>query len=190
MAEIEHFLDPTDKSHSKLDTVANLEVQLYSASNQVNGESAQSVRLADAVRLKLINNETLAYFMGRIYLFLIKIGIDKNRIRFRQHMSDEMAHYASDCWDAECKTSYGWIECAACADRSCYDLKQHAKFSDERLVAERPLSQPKEIEVLEKKINSKTIGQLFRKDAGKIIQYLTNLSEDNAKLLNEKLQEK
>lgn len=36
-----------------------------------------------------------------------------------------MAHYASDCWDAEIHTSYGWIECVGHADRSCYDLTQH-----------------------------------------------------------------
>lgn len=54
----------------------------------------------------LIANETLGYFMARIYLFLVKIGVDADKFRFRQHMSNEMAHYACDCWDAECKTSY------------------------------------------------------------------------------------
>ena len=38
-----------------------------------------------------------------------------------------MAHYASDCWDAEILTSYGWIEAVGCADRSAFDLKNHAK---------------------------------------------------------------
>lgn len=44
--------------------------------------------------------------MARIYQFLIKCGVDPKRCRFRQHMSNEMAHYAQDCWDAECLTSY------------------------------------------------------------------------------------
>ena len=35
-----------------------------------------------------------------------KIGIDEKKLRFRQHLDTEMAHYASDCWDAECHTSY------------------------------------------------------------------------------------
>ena len=51
-------------------------------------------------------NETLGYFVGRIHLFLTRIGVDPGKLRFRQHMSNEMAHYASDCWDAECLTSY------------------------------------------------------------------------------------
>jgi len=40
------------------------------------------------------------------------------RVRFRQHRSTEMAHYAADCWDAEVRTSaYGWIEVVGHADR-------------------------------------------------------------------------
>lgn len=53
-----------------------------------------------------IANETLAYFIGRIYLFLTKVGVKDEKLRFRQHLPNEMAHYASDCWDAECKSSY------------------------------------------------------------------------------------
>ncbi len=138
--------------------------------------------------MKLINSETLAYFIGRIYLFLIKIGIDKNRIRFRQHMKNEMAHYACDCWDAECKISSGWIECVGCADRSSYDLKQHTEFSGEQLVAKRQLSVPKQIQISERKVNSKIIGQVFRKDASDIIEFLQKLSDDEARILHEKLE--
>ena len=58
-----------------------------------------------------MNNETLGYFIGRVYLFLTQLGIDKDRLRFRQHLPNEMAHYAADCWDAEIECSYGWIEC-------------------------------------------------------------------------------
>jgi len=54
----------------------------------------------------IIANETLGYFIGRINQFLLKVGIDATKLRFRQHLSNEMAHYACDCWDAEMKTSY------------------------------------------------------------------------------------
>jgi glycyl-tRNA synthetase (class II) len=63
------------------------------------------------VNSKLIDNETLAYFMCRTYLFLTEAGINPNNLRFRQHLSNEMAHYAKDCWDAEIETSHGWVEC-------------------------------------------------------------------------------
>lgn len=189
MAEIEHFLDPNDKTHQKFETIADLELQLYSAENQMNSQPAQAVRLRDAVHSKIINSESLAYFLGRIYLFLIKIGIDQKRIRFRQHLKNEMAHYACDCWDAECQLTAGWIECVGCADRSCYDLKQHTKFSGEQLVAKRILPVPKRIQTAERKINQKIIGQVFRKDAATMIKYLEDLSDDAATILHQTLEQ-
>ena len=54
----------------------------------------------------MVANETLGYYMARIHLFMLKVGVDPKRLRFRQHLSNEMAHYACDCWDAECRTSY------------------------------------------------------------------------------------
>lgn len=54
----------------------------------------------------MINNSVLGYFIGRIYLYLTKVGVSPDKLRFRQHMENEMAHYACDCWDAESKTSY------------------------------------------------------------------------------------
>ena len=54
----------------------------------------------------VINNSVLGYFIGRIYLYLVKVGVSPEKLRFRQHMENEMAHYACDCWDAESKTSY------------------------------------------------------------------------------------
>ena len=36
----------------------------------------------------------------------------------------------------------GWVECVGCADRSCYDLQQHSKATNVKLVAERRLAEP------------------------------------------------
>ena len=127
MAEIEHFCDPFDKSHPKFEEVKSTEVLLYSADCQMEGRSVYKTSIAEAVAQKTIANETLGYFMARIQQFLVKIGVDPVKLRFRQHMANEMAHYACDCWDAELLTSYGWVECVGCADRSAYDLSQHSK---------------------------------------------------------------
>lgn len=54
----------------------------------------------------VVANETLGYFLGRIQQFLLEVGVAPDKLRFRQHMSNEMAHYAKDCWDAECYISY------------------------------------------------------------------------------------
>jgi glycyl-tRNA synthetase len=144
MAEIEHFVDPTNKSHHKFHLVKDLRLPLFSAANQETNEKhiIRDMTLEQAVQpdpegKKVIDNETLAYFMARTYQFLVSVGIHPDGIRFRQHRSDEMAHYADDCWDAEVETSYGWIEIAGHADRSCFDLSRHAKRTKTDLVAAR-----------------------------------------------------
>nr|CAB3248274.1 glycine--tRNA ligase [Phallusia mammillata] len=188
MGEIEHFVDPEDKSHPKFSTVADLRVPLYSAKAQVSGQPPSLMSLEDALNQGIINNETLGYFMGRIFQFCVKIGIDITRLRFRQHMDNEMAHYARDCWDAECKTSYGWVECVGCADRSCYDLTCHAKCTKVNLVAERSLSAPKEVEIVKVICNKQAIGKAFKKDAKKIQEHLEGLNQEEIAMLEQSMQ--
>jgi glycyl-tRNA synthetase len=45
-------------------------------------------------------------------------------------------------FDAIVYVFQGWIECVGCADRSCYDLTQHTKATNVKLVAERKLPEP------------------------------------------------
>ncbi|KAM8936093.1 glycine--tRNA ligase [Lycaon pictus] len=187
MAEIEHFVDPSEKEHPKFQNVADLHLYLYSAKAQVSGQSARKMRLGDAVDQGVINNSVLGYFIGRIYLYLTKVGVSPDKLRFRQHMENEMAHYACDCWDAESKTSYGWIEIVGCADRSCYDLSCHARATKVPLVAEKPLKEP--ISFLFEPSKG-AIGKAYKKDAKLVLEYLAVCDEcyitEMEKLLNEK----
>ncbi|KAL4695452.1 hypothetical protein H8959_000547, partial [Pygathrix nigripes] len=188
MAEIEHFVDPSEKDHpTKFQNVADLHLYLYSAKAQVSGQSARKMRLGDAVEQGVINNTVLGYFIGRIYLYLTKVGISPDKLRFRQHMENEMAHYACDCWDAESKTSYGWIEIVGCADRSCYDLSCHTRATKVPLVAEKPLKEP--ISFLFEP-NKGAIGKAYKKDAKLVMEYLAICDEcyvtEMEMLLNEK----
>ena len=48
---------------------------------------------SEAVSKGVINNETLAYFMTRTQMWLIKIGVHREKMRLRQHLKTEMAHY-------------------------------------------------------------------------------------------------
>jgi len=189
MGEIEHFVDPLDKKHPKFGTVADIRVPLYSAKAQLGGQPPSMSTIGEAVAAGVINNETLGYFMGRIYLFCLKIGINPARFRFRQHMDNEMAHYACDCWDAECKTTFGWVECVGCADRSCYDLTCHAKVTKVNLVAERTLPAPKDVSFVKLTCNKQVIGKSFKKDAKKVQQHLENLDQDAVSHLEQQLLE-
>jgi len=176
MAEIEHFCDPADKSHPKFSGVADTVMTLYSASNQMSGEPARQVKIGEAVTSGTVANPTLGYFLSRIHNFLIKIGVDGGRLRFRQHMANEMAHYATDCWDAEILTSYGWIECVGCADRSAFDLTQHTKATGIKLTAEKRLAQPVTKDMTEILPNKGALGKAFKKEAKDVTEMLAKLS--------------
>lgn len=104
--------------------------------------------LKEAVAKGVIDNQTLAYFMARTFRFLKACGINEKKVRFRQHRSNEMAHYAKDCWDAEIHCSYGWIEVAGHADRSCFDLTKHQEKTKVELVAARALPEPLKVKYL------------------------------------------
>ncbi|KAF7634404.1 AA_TRNA_LIGASE_II domain-containing protein [Meloidogyne graminicola] len=177
MCEIEHFVDPADKSHPKFDRVADIELNLFSACNQLNGKGTEKVKICDAVANGIVDNETLGYYMARTHLFLCNVGISPDKLRFRQHLSNEMAHYAKDCWDAECLTTHGWIESVGIADRSCFDLHQHSKATGVKLVAEKKLSESKQVDIVEAVPNKAVIGKLFKNESRKIMDILKNLSD-------------
>ena len=82
-----------------------------------DGQEPTKMTLSEACKQGLIRHTTVAKFMGITWEFLTDVGIDPERLRFRQHEQDEMAHYAMDCWDAEIEGSYGWIECVGIAHR-------------------------------------------------------------------------
>ncbi|KAL5721209.1 glycine--tRNA ligase [Ranunculus cassubicifolius] len=180
LAEIEHFVDPDDKSHPKYREVANLEFLMFPREEQITGQQAKKIRLGEAVSNGIVNNETLGYFIGRVYLFLTSLGIDKERLRFRQHLSNEMAHYAADCWDAEIECSYGWIECVGIADRSAYDLRAHSEKSKVALVAHEKYQEPREIEKLVIAPVKKELGLAFKGDQKKVVEALEAMKEEEA----------
>ena len=74
-------------------------------------------------------------------------------------MKDEMAHYASDCWDAEIETGSGWVECVGCADRSAYDLEHHSSGSGHKLVAARKFKEAIPTEVITFNVNKQVVGK-------------------------------
>lgn len=189
MAEIEHFCDPSDKSHPKFEKLCSTELVLYSACNQMDGQPAKNVKIGEAVKTGTVANETLGYFMTRIHKFLVSMGVDPNRLRFRQHMNNEMAHYATDCWDAELLTSYGWVECVGCADRSAYDLTQHTKATGVKLCAEKKLAAPVTKSVTEVVPNKGPIGKAFKKEAKTITEMLSKLSLDDIEKMETELKD-
>ena len=138
MAELEYFIDPNQPIDHDFSSWSSVPFNL------VDGEgNTHQMTLRDAVEKTLVRHPTVGFFMGRTFDFLIGIGIDANRLRFRQHASDEMAHYATDCWDVEIEGSYGWVECVGIAHRGCYDLEAHEKATGKTLRARREFDEPR-----------------------------------------------
>ncbi|KAK5199261.1 Glycine--tRNA ligase 1, mitochondrial [Exophiala xenobiotica] len=185
MAEIEHFVDPEGgKKHPRFEDVKHVELTLLNRKTQLAGSTKPDVMtIGEAVSTRLVDNETLGYFLVRIQDFLLKLGIDSNKLRFRQHMANEMAHYAADCWDAELFTTYGWIECVGCADRSAYDLTVHMNKTGAPLVVRETRAELLVIEEYQVDIDRKKLGPKFRKDAKAVENAVEALSQE----LREKL---
>lgn len=187
-AEIEHFVHPEDKDHPKFKFVGELDPLLYSRDLQLGTEKKpQRMLLRRAVDEGVIANETLAYFIGRTYEFCLKIGLNPDRVRFRQHLQHEMAHYAEDCWDCEVETSYGWVECAGLADRSAYDLSAHEAASKQDLKAYEVFPEPRMVEVVEIVPDKKTLGKELKRDAQPAADALCAMSDCDAMEMKTKL---
>ncbi|HET9917132.1 MAG TPA: glycine--tRNA ligase, partial [Candidatus Binatia bacterium] len=62
-----------------------------------------------------------------------KYGIREENLRLREHEKDELAHYAKRTADIEYLFPMGWSELEGIANRTDFDLKQHAQFSGKTL---------------------------------------------------------
>ena len=62
-----------------------------------------------------------------------RYGLRPENLRLREHEKDELAHYAKRTADVEYHFPIGWSELEGIANRTDYDLKQHAEWSGKSL---------------------------------------------------------
>ncbi len=62
-----------------------------------------------------------------------RYGIRREHLRLREHEKEELAHYAKRTADIEYKFPIGWSELEGIANRTDFDLKQHARASGKAL---------------------------------------------------------
>jgi glycyl-tRNA synthetase len=177
MMEVELFVDPEDKDWARFPEVENETLTLVPN----NGVGEISVTVRGAVEKGIIANRVLAYFVYTTKQLLVRLGIDPARLRFRQHLVDEMAHYAADCWDAEVLLSYGWTEITGIADRGCWDLSRHAEFSGTELTHFKKYDEPKEVETEKVRAKHKALGPLFKGKAKDIAAALESKTPADVK---------
>jgi glycyl-tRNA synthetase len=176
MMEAELFIHPEEKRWPKFDEVKDERLPLVP-----NSGPPKTMTLGDAVKSKVIVNETLAYFMWLTYKFALDIGMDSKRVRFRQHAKDEMAHYASDCWDLEAEIGYGWTELVGVADRASYDLQAHIDHSGADLTAFERFDEPREVEQEAVRPKFDVMGKIFKGETKKIAEALSKIPVSSVK---------
>jgi len=68
LAEIEHFVDPEDKSHPKFGDVSDLEFLMFPREDQMAGRSATRLKLGNAVSEVLCSDISLLFILTVCYL--------------------------------------------------------------------------------------------------------------------------
>jgi len=79
------------------------------------------------------DEEWYANWVDERFKWYIKYGLRPDNLRSRQHETNELAHYAKACTDIEYNFPFGWSELEGIANRTDFDLKQHARLSGKDL---------------------------------------------------------
>jgi glycyl-tRNA synthetase len=178
-AEAEVFVNPKYKeSHPNFAAVKDMVLPLFSEDCQLNCKPPVPMTVAEAVAKGIIANEYLAYYVALTHVFLVTVGIHPEKLRFRQHMRTERAHYATDCWDAEVQLErFGWVEVVGIADRTNYDLTAHQKRSEVDMSVFVPFDKPVKVERTIVTPNMSVLGPRYKGKAGKIMAALKSMPQ-------------
>ena len=181
-AEAEIFVDPTDKDHKNYHNIEDYTLRLFSQEQQLTNSEPITISVKDAIDQKIVSSQTLIYQIVLAREFIKDLGIPDEAIRFRQHLPDEMAHYAIDCWDVEVNTDqYGWVEIIGIADRTNYDLTSHIEHSKEDLSVFKEYDEPKTVVVTKPSFNMKKFGPTFKGDSPKAKEILESTDPEMIK---------
>ena len=75
------------------------------------------------------DQEAHQYWIDQRFNWYLRLGINPEKLRIREHDPDELSHYSKRTVDIEYQFPWGWAELEGIANRGDYDLSQHAKFS-------------------------------------------------------------
>lgn len=89
--------------------------------------------------------EWFNYWKNFCHNWLLEIGIKDENLKLRDHDKEELCFYSKATTDFEFKFPFGWGELWGVADRTDYDLSQHAKFSGKDLTYQDPVTNEKYI---------------------------------------------
>ncbi len=134
--EVEVFVDSKKKNKfSKFKRLSKEKIKIFSKKQQKKKKGKPKNRtIKSAVKNKTFT-QVMGYYLALSQKFLSSLGIPKKKIRFRQHLPNEVAHYSSDSWDIEVyfPNFDDWVEVCQVSDRTDYDLSSHGKASQKKM---------------------------------------------------------
>ena len=71
------------------------------------------------------SKKTFDYWKEERMKWYVELGLDKKKLRFREHAPDERAHYAKSAEDIEYEAPFGWSEFEGIHHRGDWDLGRH-----------------------------------------------------------------
>ncbi|MFP4330911.1 MAG: glycine--tRNA ligase [Alkalispirochaetaceae bacterium] len=77
--------------------------------------------------------EWFEYWKAERLKYYEKLGIRPDRLRFKEHGPDELAHYAKAAFDIEYNFPFGWQELEGIHNRTDFDLARHSEYSGKDL---------------------------------------------------------
>ncbi len=137
LMEFEYFTDP-DKTNDcpYFDEIADIKIHIYSRAEQSQEDFKDDYKIITAEETweqQIFKNKWQTYWLTVFFLWFNKLGIRKEKLRFRQHVETELSHYALDTWDIDYHYPFGWKELMGCANRTQFDLTQHQKYSKTKM---------------------------------------------------------
>jgi len=154
-AEIEFFIHPKKINDCPyFDSIKDFEVQINTAENQKNNQEHIKTTFGQLVEKKIIKSKWHAYWLYQFYKWFLDLGVRKENLRLREHLKEELAHYAQACFDIEYKFPFGWQEIHGMAERGTFDLAQHQTYSG------------KSMEVFDEDTKEKVLGYVIEPSQG------------------------
>ncbi len=110
--------------------------------------------------------EWFSYWKEFCFNWLLTLNIKEESLRMRDHAAEELSHYSNATTDIEFKFPFGWGELWGIADRTDYDLRQHADHSGAKMEYMDPVTNEKYIPyVIEPSLGADRVALAFLCDA-------------------------
>ncbi|MBI2652651.1 glycine--tRNA ligase [Candidatus Woesearchaeota archaeon] len=128
--EIEYFVHPEKQDECEfIKDVLDYELNVLSAEMQKQNKKMQKMTIKDCLNKKIIKTKWHAYWLAMMHKWFVDLGANSEHFRIRQHVKNELSHYALETWDLEYEFPFGWKELQGLSNRTDFDLKQHIEHS-------------------------------------------------------------